>query len=82
MTPEEKAKELVEKMYESDYCGINHFPNNSYCECTEINYFQAKQCALIAVDEILEETDTYYDTLIASERKLFLEEVKQEIEKL
>ncbi len=44
--------------------------------------YQAKQSALIAIDEIIQETDTYYDTLIASERKLFLEEVKQEIEKL
>jgi hypothetical protein len=42
----------------------------------------SKQYALIAIDEIIQETDTYYDTLIASERKLFLEEVKQEIEKL
>jgi hypothetical protein len=69
MTPEEKAKEITEKM------AINHWTD--VCD-----YEGAKQCALIAVDEIIQETDTYYDTLIASERKLFLEEVKQEIEKL
>jgi hypothetical protein len=69
MTPKEKAEKLVEKM------AIYHWTD--ICD-----YEGAKQCALIAVDEIIQETDTYYDTLIASERKLFLEEVKQEIEKL
>lgn len=53
MTPKEKAKELVDEMYNTDYCGIKHFPNERYCDCTEINHYQAKQCALIAVDEIL-----------------------------
>jgi len=69
MTPEEKAKELVDKYYQK--CADSSYPDD-----------MAKDCALIAVDQTLEETDTYYDTLIASERKLFLEEVKQEIEKL
>ena len=40
MTPKEKAKELVEKM------AIYHWTN--VC-----NYEEAKQCALIAVDEII-----------------------------
>jgi hypothetical protein len=71
MAPKEKAEELVNKFRQQTdgIAGYNYDNVN-------------KQCALIAVDEMIEETDTYYDTLIASERKLFLEEVKQEIEKL
>jgi hypothetical protein len=71
MSPKEKAEKLVLRFM--------------YLQEPNYNWFHkglGKQCALIAVDEMIEETDTYYDTLIASERKLFLEEVKQEIEKL
>jgi hypothetical protein len=63
MTPKEKAKELVDKMYwhfrtiaDSDIC---------------------KQCALIAVDEIIKE---HYPQDI--KRCEYWQEVKQEIEKL
>lgn len=73
MTPKEKAIELVKKMYTSEHCGIKHQPNKNYCECSEINLFQAKQCALIAVNEILNEPDCSHDYWI---------EVKEEIEKL
>ena len=50
MTPKEKAKELVCKMHNSENCGIKHFPNENFCDCVEINLFQSKQCALIAVE--------------------------------
>ncbi len=53
MAPKEKAKEIVNNMHDTEHCGIKHFPNNSYCDCTEMNLFQAKQCALISVDQIL-----------------------------
>lgn len=43
---------------------------------------ECEQCAIIAVDEIIKETDSYYDTLIASERKLYWEQVKTETENL
>jgi hypothetical protein len=71
-----KAEELVNKfritlMNEDTDCGNEIL-------CTSI----AIQQSMIAVDEIIEETDTYYDTLIASERKLFLEQVKNELLKL
>ena len=67
MTPKEKAFELVQKM-------------RVHSPVWEIKG-DAKQCALIAVDEILEmdlpileeDADTFYD---------YWEEVKQEIEKL
>jgi hypothetical protein len=75
MTPKEKAKELVDKysVYTSGW-----------------NYDElAKQCALIAVDEILAEVpteilDTYKGEthFIINDRYLFWQEVKQEIEKL
>lgn len=57
MTPKEKAKELVGKMRRDN----------------EMPYQYAKQCALIAVDEIIHEV---YDDLE------WWKEVKQEIEKL
>jgi hypothetical protein len=41
---------LVDKMYNTEHCGIKHFPNKHYCDCSEINYYQAKQCALVAED--------------------------------
>ena len=72
MTPKEKAEELYYKYYQivAD-CG---YPEE-----------KAKQCALIAVDEIIDEcgnwiggTNDGWDT----ERFDYWQEVKQEIEKL
>jgi hypothetical protein len=61
MTSKEKAEELINKMYQCSIDGLE---------------FNAKQCALIAVNEIYNEIHTYY------ERYEYWEEVKQEIEKL
>jgi len=79
MTPKEKAKELLDKMAYG----------NSYDEYHNSSLYTAKQCALIAVDELIEEacftdeyiksvffTDGYYD------RQDYWQEVKQEIELL
>jgi hypothetical protein len=74
MTPKEKAEELVDKMYNTEHCGITHFPSKKYCDCSEINIYQAKQCALITVDEISKHC---YEVM-----KPFWQQVKQEIEKL
>ena len=75
MTPKEKAQELVHK----------------FCSTTEglykskKNIKNAKQCALIAVDEILESlgykklSDSPYTTL---EARQYYVQVKQEIENL
>jgi hypothetical protein len=85
MKAKEKADELVKKMYNTEHCGIEHFPNKRYCDCTEMNLYQAKQCALIAVDEILENFGTltegknHYAAYCTIE---FYQEVKQEIEKI
>ena len=71
MIPKEKAKQLIESMAFS---------------CRECDYeSKAKQCALIAVDEILEAlgykslSDSPYTTL---EARQYYVQVKQEIEKL
>jgi hypothetical protein len=63
MTPKEKAEELVTKMY------VNQWRNNT------MEYKTAKQCALIAVDEIL-------SAIGFSINDEYWQEVKQEIEKL
>ena len=71
MIPKEKAKQLIESMAFS---------------CRECDYeSKAKQCALIAVDEILEAlgykslSDSPYTTL---EARQYYVQVKQEIENL
>jgi len=70
MTPKEKAEDLVDKFR----LNVLDYENNG------LNSFKAKNCALIAVDEILNHhsqeqnlyrIDTYY-----------WKEVKKEIEKL
>ena len=63
MTPKEKVQELFDKYWElnTDFDGL-------------VKYELAKQCALIAVDEMI----TYGDDRVVE----FLVEVKQEIEKL
>ena len=73
--PKEKAKELIDKMNNSEHCGIKHFPNKKYCECVEMNLFQAKQCALIAVDEMI----NYLNLNGFSTQIDYWQEVKQEI---
>ena len=65
MTPKEKAKELVEKMY------VVHSHSAS-----DISYYFSKQCALIAVDEVISVP------YLLKYESWFYKEVKQEIEKL
>lgn len=86
MTPKEKAEELIHKMY------VVH--SNS---ASDITLSFAKQCALIAVDEIINSeprkpsdvdwdevgaTHQYYYEAQIEEAQKFWQEVKQEIEKL
>ena len=77
MTPKEKAKQLVEKMI------IYHSPDES-------DYEAAKECALVAVDEIIKCNPTnpekwdYVEnyTIMVDAEINYWQEVKQEIEKL
>lgn len=75
MTPQEKAKELYNKFYNTD----------SYGNSVKVRESLAKQCALISVDEILNYLQHKWDTIGGSEylwdRNYYIE-VKQEIEKL
>ena len=83
MTPKEKAIELVDKFYcKKDAIGLTF----------NINWSNAKQCALIAVDEIIKQFVGVF-TLFKNAGILntdvkdslnynFWQEVKQEIEKL
>jgi hypothetical protein len=64
MTPKQKAKQLIESMAFS---------------CRECDYeYKAKQCSLVAVDEILFITEMYNDTYAETS---YWEEVKKEISK-
>ena len=92
MTPKEKAEELVDKFYQTT--PNEYFVNEPIgIKGRYKSWEQAKQCALIAVDEILETTKVKW----ATQRKFpngeykfwkgvaykkYWQEVKQEIEAL
>ena len=71
MTPKEKAIELVKKLFEFNHRVKWDSDNDEWTQ----NYYLAKQCALIAVDEICEIIYSDYDLK-------YWQEVRQEIEKL
>jgi hypothetical protein len=75
MKPKEKAEELIDK-----------FENYSFMDIDKkiSSFNSAKQCALIAVDEILEEFDhfPFNDDEYLTNNRQYWEQVKQEIEKL
>jgi hypothetical protein len=74
MTPKEKAEELVNKylrtypIYDNPTVVISYTTN------------EAKQCALIAIDEILRSHHNLYG--VNNKQVKFYSEVQQEIEKL
>jgi hypothetical protein len=73
MTPKEKAVEIFEK-YDKNVVSTNY----KYMSSVAI-----KQCALIAVDELIEHAEnSYYNKDIIKGAKLYWQEVKQEILKL
>ena len=69
MTPKDKAKELFDSYW---YCLLQSNIENR-------NYW-SKQCALIAVDEIILSLD--YDYIGFERQNKYYQEVKQEIELL
>jgi uncharacterized protein YxeA len=75
MTPKEKAKELVNKFSSGHpiICKMN--TRNMYIS-------EAKQCALIAVDEIIKEYGTYYKIEVDGKYVSYWQEVKKEINNL
>ena len=82
ITPKEKAKELVDK-----YIPLSLRLYSDYEWVEEID--SAKQCALIAVDELIKEacfTDAYIKSVFFTDgyydKQEYWEEVKTEIENL
>ena len=69
MIPQDKADELIDKLLEQIY-HLHQYPH-----CVEA----ATECALIAVDEIINNYDEKYRYC---KSKIYWQEVKQEIEKL
>jgi hypothetical protein len=69
MTAEDKARELVLKFY----------PNVQWKLGQEDCVKRAKNCALIAVDEILKNNKILFEDVLNDQ---YWEEIKQEIEKL
>lgn len=67
MTPKEKAEELIDKF-------MPHSSGNS-------NNNEAKECALIAVDEIIDAID-WHEYEVPNDQLKFWFEVIKEIEKL
>lgn len=69
MTTKTKAADLVSKFLESDKMVFN--------------IEGAKECALIAVDELMKYAEnSYYNKDLIKGAKLYFQEVKQEIENL
>jgi hypothetical protein len=82
MTPKEKAKELIE-LFQTVV--ITAFEYDSFCMTPE----EAKQCALIAVDEILKVAapiidinEDYFKELRADQTQYYWQQVKTEIQLL
>lgn len=73
MTPREKADELVNKFYNYVFNPESHKDDN-------LNW--AKECALIAVDEILKEEFFWLQEVGAKKSESEWQEIKQEINKL
>ncbi len=68
MTPKEKAKELID----SYYVLLDGF----------VTFEQVKQCALIAIDEVIKEIEYGIGPYRGSEAIKYWEDIKQEIEAL
>jgi hypothetical protein len=82
MTPKEKATQLCDAFYQK-------LPLERYVTTTdgdlswEYNSWQrTKECALIAVDEIIAQIEPSVSMDVISPRMKYWQEVKQEIEKL
>jgi hypothetical protein len=72
MTPKEKAKELFDKMFYSKSEDGYH----------SVNSYRAKQCALIAVDEIMNVELIKHAAFEFYDVRNYWREVKQEIQAL
>ncbi len=80
MTPKEKAKELVDKYLDLD--DYNNLNLDLFCDECGISNDAAKICALIAVDEVKWFHQRLFYLTEGSIFDKYLQDVKEEIEKL
>jgi hypothetical protein len=80
MTPKEKAEELIKRFNKVEIF-INIEPSNIETDLKNVDCDASKQCALIAVDEIINSI-VIFDLTAAENQFTYWEQVKQEIEKL
>jgi hypothetical protein len=82
MTPKEKAQELVDKFSNVEiYISIE--PTDIECQLKHTQCDAAKQCAIIAVDEIIKLlVDLSGDSFTYVNDVIYYQEVKHEIKKL
>ena len=79
MTPKEKAFELINKFNQYTVVCVTHYSNGKM----EENKQDAKQCALIAVNEIIDSEPQYeWSNDYWKNPNDFWQEVKREIENL
>ena len=80
MTHQQQASELIDKFrdYVAGYIGSSMLTNTEYPEQITRN---AKQCALIAVDEILKALDDHSDEIVTINTD-YWQAVKAELEKV
>ena len=83
MTPKEKAEELI-KMFNKVEIFLNIEPSNIETNLKNVDCDANKQCALIAVNEMLEELDhlAFDDHDYGTSKMMYWMEVKNEINKL
>lgn len=67
MTPKEKAKRLIER--------FRYDVKREYPWMDELYDFEAKQCAIIAVEEVL-------NSVIGENQRIYWEKVKEEISRI
>jgi len=80
MTPKEKAQDLLDKMNVVHYLKLSG--KNKDCKGLPVSMYasQVKACALIAVDEIIEEVANSADADYLTLRILFWKQVKEQIQ--
>ena len=76
MTPKQKAIDLVDKFNDYTVKAIKYYADGKMKECKE----DAKECALIAVEELIEQQNRYNNGSFYPSK--YWTEVKEEIEKL
>jgi hypothetical protein len=80
MTPKEKAEALIKRFNKVEIF-LNVEPSNIETDLENVDCDANKQCALIAVDEIINSI-VIFDLTAAENQFTYWQEVKEEIKKL